>query len=343
MAKRNVSFIVGLVVLLFIFLMLITIIIGVAAFRRNIPIIGRGVIALVKVEGILTDTTNEIELLRKYAENSLVRAIVLRIDSPGGSVGCSQELYAEVLKARKQSRKPIVASMGNVAASGGYYVACAADEIYANPGTVTGSIGVIFQSYDLRGLSQKVGVNVNTVKSGKFKDTGSYFREMTPDERKVLQGTIDDTYDQFLDAVLDGRRAALATASLRRSSQGTTASLAAGAAATTATTSALPLLLTPSQAERVPLPAVKEYLRSFADGRVLSGRQAQELGLVDSLGDLHDAIDRATKLAGLRGKPYVMQERRRVGFLDLLQGRANAVSQLAERLGVSLEYRLSME
>jgi protease-4 len=302
--------------------------------------IGRGVVALIKIEGVLTDTSQEIGLLHKHAENSFVRAIVLRVETPGGLVGCSQELHREILKTRKSSGKPIIASMGNVAASGGYYVACAAKEIYANPGTVTGSIGVLFQSYNLQGISQKIGFGVNTIKSGKFKDTGSSFREMTPEERQVLQGTIDDTYDQFLEAVLEGRRVELARAHLRRGTAATTTTVAADGA--TSPSSAVPPVDT-AKAEQVPRPVVKDYLRSMADGRVLSGRQALEFGLVDHLGDLNDAIDRAAQLAGLRGKPYILQEKRKTSLWDLLEGRTNVITQLTPRLGVALEYRLAFD
>ena len=339
MKKKTTSFIFGLFILMFIFFILITVIAGLFAFRERLPVIGKGAVAIVKVEGVLTDTSREIALLHKYAESPIARAIVLRVETPGGAVGCSQELNREIAKLRKRSSKPIVVSMGNVAASGGYYIACAANEIYANPGTVTGSIGVLFQTYDLQGISKKIGFGVNTIKSGKLKDTGSSFREMTPEEREVLQATIDDTYDQFLEAVLEGRRTELARAYLRRTAQGTTATR-------TTDSPTSPTALSPEEeakAGQLPREVVKDYLRSIADGRVLSGRQAWELGLVDRLGDLHDAADRAAQLAGLRGKPYLLQERRKVTFWDLLENRTNVVSRLVERLGVALEYRLSFD
>jgi len=319
--------------------MFIAVVVGISVFTSDMPMMSRSTVALLKVEGVIMDTSNEIRLLHKYADSPFVRAIVVRIESPGGTVGASQELFREIRKARKKSDKPIIASMGNVAASGGYYVACAADEIYANPGTVTGSIGVIFQTYDLQGVSKKIGFGVNTIKSGKFKDTGSMFREMTPDEKQILQGTIDDTYDQFLDAVIEGRRVELARAHLRRSEPKTSPTLSAAAKPTSATLATTET----AKAEAVPKDVVKDYLRSFADGRVLSGRQANELGLVDHLGDLRDAISRAAQLAGVQGRPVVLQERRKPSFWDLIEGRTGVLSRLTPPSGVSLEYRLSFD
>jgi len=339
MTKRNLSFLFGLLILMGLFILLIAAILAVSTFRNRLPVVGRGAVGLIKIEGLLLDSGEEISLLRKYAENTLVRAIVLRLETPGGAVGCAQELHREILKARKESGKPIVASMGNVAASGGYYIACAADEVYANPGTVTGSIGVLLETYDLQGLGKKIGIGINTIKSGKFKDTGQYFREMTAEEKQILQETIDDTYDQFLDAVIEGRQVELAHAHLRRAAKETTGSLGADSATSPSQRSSTDR----AQAEQVPRRVVKDYLRSIADGRPLSGRQAWELGLVDRLGNLQDAISRAGQLAGIRGKPYVLQEKRRLSLWDLLQSRTDVVSRLATRFGVALEYRLSLD
>lgn len=327
--------------LLLMFVLFLVIVVGVVllVLRDRLPIVGRAAVALVKVEGLIVDTSEEIRLLRKYGNNPLVQAIVLRVESPGGAVGGSQELYREIRKARKRSGKPIIASLGNVGASGGYYVACAADEVFANPGTVTGSIGVIFQTYDFQGISKKIGVGVNTIKSGKFKDTGSGFREMTEEEKQLIQGTIDDVYNQFLEAVLETRHTELARACLRRNAEGTTPSLAA---AGTASSPTLPGDKA-SDADLVPREVVEAHLRSFADGRVLTGRQAHEAGLVDHLGNLQDAIDRAAELGGIRGRPFVIQEKRKPKLWDLIQSRTDVVSRLASRNGVTLEYRLCFD
>lgn len=143
--------------------------------------------------------------LRKALKNKNVKAVLLRINSPGGAVAASQELADAVTELRKAG-KPVVASMGDVAASGGYYVACAADKIFASPGTMTGSIGVIMNLLNLQGIEQKIGIQPEVVKSGLFKDIGSPHRAMTPEEKVLLQNIILDSYDQFVAAVASGRK-----------------------------------------------------------------------------------------------------------------------------------------
>ena len=198
--------------ILFIFLSLsaISLFIFIAAYvitvgLGNFPLSVGEKIAVVKIEGVILDSKDIIEELREHRENKSVKAIMLRIDSPGGAVAPSQEIYTEVLNIRDEGKKKIVTSMGSVAASGGYYIASASDRIVANPGSVTGSIGVILELANVSGLMKKVGVESVVIKSGKFKDVGSLFRTMTPEERELLQGVIDDTYDQFVDAVAAGR------------------------------------------------------------------------------------------------------------------------------------------
>ncbi|MEK6649504.1 MAG: signal peptide peptidase SppA, partial [Bacteroidota bacterium] len=146
---------------------------------------------------------------RKYRETPGVKAIVLRVDSPGGGVSASQEIYEEVKKTR-DGGKPVVVSMGSVAASGGYYVACGADRIMANPGTLTGSIGVIFQFLQFEELMKRVGVEASTFKSGELKDIGSPFRKTTPREREYFAGLVNDVYDQFVNVVSRERNLSLA-------------------------------------------------------------------------------------------------------------------------------------
>jgi protease-4 len=143
--------------------------------------------------------------IKLMAEKKEIKAVLLDINSPGGSVGAVQEIYSAVLRAKKETKKPFVARFGEVSASGGYYVASACDLIVAHPGTITGSIGVIFSLNNFEGLMKKVGVKNEAIKSGKFKDMGSPTREMTPEERKLLQGLIDDSYAQFVAAVSAGR------------------------------------------------------------------------------------------------------------------------------------------
>lgn len=161
-------------------------------------------VAIVEVEGIIVDGDATVRELREHTDNPAVRAIVLRVNSPGGVVGPTQEIFSAVRRARKAG-KPVVASLSAVAASGGYYVAVAADRIYANPGTLTGSIGVVMQMANLEGLLKKVGVEYVVVKSGAYKDVGSFARTMSPEERRILQALLDDVYAQFVSAVSEGR------------------------------------------------------------------------------------------------------------------------------------------
>ena len=173
-------------------------------------------VALVNVSGtIASSPENEglfgtgggaertVATLREAAADDSVAAIVLRINSPGGSAAASQEIYQEVMRCREA--KPIIASMGDIAASGGYYIASGCDTIFANPATLTGSIGVIFMSADISHLLERLGTRMEVVKSGKFKDMASFARPMTPAERRLMQGLINDTYEQFVEAVAKGR------------------------------------------------------------------------------------------------------------------------------------------
>ncbi|MGD9850488.1 MAG: signal peptide peptidase SppA [Nitrospirales bacterium] len=162
-------------------------------------------VAIVRVEGPILDSLETVNELKAFAEDPTVRAIVMRIDSPGGGVAPSQEIYNAVRRVRKENNKTVVASMGTVAASGGYYIAVATDRILANPGTLTGSIGVIMQMANFQELLEKIGVKNIVVKTGKFKDIGSPFRPMQDEDRRLLQSVMDDVHRQFIEAVADGR------------------------------------------------------------------------------------------------------------------------------------------
>ena len=233
--------------------------------------LGGSKVALITVEGVITDSKEVIGQLEKHQTNPSVKAIVLRINSPGGGVAPSQEIYEEVVKTHQIGKKPVVASMGSLAASGGYYIASGANVIVANPGSVTGSIGVLVQVPNISGLLQKIGVKSVVVKSGEHKDLASPTREMSEAERKILQRLLDDVHDQFIDVVAKTRK------------------------------------------------LDRKKVEALADGRIFSGREAKSLGLVDQLGNLQDAIDRAANLAGIPGKPTVIQERKRRFFgLDFL-------------------------
>jgi len=226
------------------------------------PPSGANQIALVRVEGVILAADDTVEQLRTFAENPAIKAILLRIDSPGGAVVPSQEIYDEVKKIRAAGKQKLVVSMGTVAASGGYYIASASDKIVANPGTLTGSIGVIMELPNLEGLMKKIGVETTVIKSGAHKDLVSPFRTMGAAERQILQRVMDDVHDQFIQAVSDGRW------------------------------------------------LDKAGVTRLADGQVFTGRQAKEKGLIDELGSFEDAIKIAGELAGIVGRPTIVEPKR---------------------------------
>ena len=233
-------------------------------------------IALLRVEGPIIDVRWYLDQVRDFMDDDRIKGVVLRIDSPGGAVAPTQELYTELL--RLSEVKPIVTSMGTVAASGGYYLSCATDWIVSNPGTITGSVGVIMEFTNLEDLFGKLGIRSLTIKSGKFKDTGNPMRPMTEEEERLLQAMIMDTYDQFVEAVLKGR------------------------------------------------PVNVDEVLPYLDGRVFTGRQAHELGLVDQLGNINDAIEKATEMAGLSEVPDQVYEpeKERPGLFGILFGASAA-------------------
>jgi protease-4 len=196
---RRLVMLIGVVVGLFILGALVSALRGGGMAQR----FGKSV-GVAEVRGVIGDATDVIETLEGFRKQANTVAIVLRIDSPGGAVAPAQEIYEEVRRVREA--KPVVASLGNVAASGGYYVAAAADTIVADPGTLTGSIGAIMTLQNYTDLAQKLGVSEAVVKSGRYKDIGHPLRPLTDEERKLLQGMIDDVLGQFVDAVAQGRR-----------------------------------------------------------------------------------------------------------------------------------------
>jgi len=263
----------------FLSLIVLTVIIFIASYALTIgtgnwSLIPGNKIALIKIEGVILDSREIIEELKEYNSNESVKAILLRIDSPGGAVAPSQEIYEEVKKIRDEGKKKIVTSMGSVAASGGYYIASVSDKIVANPGSITGSIGVIMELANVSGLMKKVGVESVIIKSGKYKDIGSVFRTMTKEERDLLQGLMDDVHDQFIEAVAVGRD------------------------------------------------IEKERLIPIADGRVFTGRQAKELGLVDEIGNMQDAIRIAADMVGIVGEPSILEKKKRFSIMDIIRNRS---------------------
>ncbi len=163
-------------------------------------------IAVIDLEGIIYDSKEFTEQLKDYGNRAGVRAVVVHINSPGGGVAASQEMYEAIRKFRAESKKKVVVSMASVAASGGYYVACAADKIFANPGTITGSIGVIAEWYNYGDLLRWAKMESVVIKSGSFKDAGSPTRPLTPEEKAYFQGLISNMFDQFVEAVARNRK-----------------------------------------------------------------------------------------------------------------------------------------
>ena len=188
-------------VILGLFLLLAVISIILVVLQKSMPMGDR--IALIRVEGLITDSKEATEDIKEYVKNPSIKAIVLRIDSPGGAVGPAQEIYEEVRKAA--AKKKVIVSMGSVAASGGYYIASPATKIIANPGTLTGSIGVIMEIPNISGLMDKLGIKTEVVKSGRHKDIASIFRGIGKEEREILQGVLDNVHSQFIKAVAEGR------------------------------------------------------------------------------------------------------------------------------------------
>jgi protease-4 len=240
---------------IFVFFLLLIVVVGKMSGRSSRFVLGDKV-GYVTIAGAITTSEKIIEQIDIFKEDSSVKAIVLRVNSPGGGVSPSQEIYDEVKAAA--AVKPVVVSMGSVAASGGYYIAVPAQRILANPGTITGSIGVIMQFTNVEELLGKVGLKSQVVKSGLHKDIGSPVRPMSSADREILQSLIDDVYAQFVQAVAESRQMDL------------------------------------------------EKVRQLADGRIFTGRQALQAGLVDELGGYQDAIRVAAELAGIKGKPKVV-------------------------------------
>jgi len=272
----------------------------------------RGRVALLDVQGVIYDARGYVDELHSYYHSPMVRAIVVRIDTPGGSAAASQELYYKILELRRRKTKPIIASMGNVGASGGYYIACAADEVYANPATLTGSIGVIMNFANWQKLVKKVGVRFEVIKSGEHKDIGSPNRPMSEEEKVILQDVIDDVYDQFIEDIYRTRKASLEKACF---------------------------LSQDMEEDSLTSGVVRQYLTNLADGRIFSGRQAFEYGLVDHLGTLDDAILRAGYLAGMRGRPKVYQKKKPLRFFGLLEQKLSLLIRQYTPDYPSLEYR----
>ena len=228
-------------------------------------------VARIEVEGLIADDEELLEQIRRFRDDPTVRGFLIAINSPGGVVGPSQSIYRELRRLREEDERPVVATIGAVGASGGYYVALGADSIYALPGSITGSIGVIMQFPDASRLMDRMGVQVEVVQSAEHKDAGSPFRPMTEADRAVLAELVDDVYRQFVEVVAEER----------------------GLSA--------------------------EVVGGLADGRILTGRQALDAGLIDRLGNSSDALAALGRMAGLGDEPRVVHPpEERPSMLDLL-------------------------
>ncbi len=201
--KRSPVGIILILVLIVFFFIGVSLIMLRLAGERTLAL-GKDKVGVVEVKGVLTDPQNVLKQLQRFRQKDQIKAIVLRVNSPGGAVGPAQEILRQVEKIRPH--KKIVASLGTVAASGGYYVSCGADYIMANPGTLTGSIGVIMQFTNMAQLVHKLGLDLFNIKAGKFKDVGTPFREMTPEEKAYIQQLIDDVHEQFITDIAKGRK-----------------------------------------------------------------------------------------------------------------------------------------
>lgn len=241
------------------------------AAKRQASVREQNKIAIIYIDGVIIGGRGQASLLgdsggtdavirqlHDARDDAGVRAVILRINSPGGSAPASQEVADEVKKLRATG-KPVVTSMADMAASGGYWIAAVTDKIYANPATITGSIGVYIPYANWEELYNKIGIHQEKIKSGPHKDILSPERQMTKDERAIIQTMVDDLYNQFVTVVAEGRH------------------------------------MDPDK------------VRQLADGRVYTGSQAKEVGLVDEMGTMYDAIDGTAKLAGIQGKPQIKE------------------------------------
>jgi protease-4 len=296
MKRRRVLIGLGVILALLIFFFILLFLIGRYSGGKTSRFSFGDKIAIVEVRGVITQSSGVIEEIQQYLADDGVKAIILRVDSPGGGVGPSQEIYREIMRIKSNSKRKVVTSMGSVAASGGYYIACASDLIVANPGTITGSIGVVMQFSNFEDLLKKIGIKGVVLKSGEHKDIGSPFREMTPEEKRIMQEVLDNVHQQFIEAVAEGRK-------LDRSK-----------------------------------------VAQIADGRILTGEQAKNLGLVDQLGNLQDTIDITAKLAGIVGKPNILYPKKRISIWDLLiRDMASAVVDVLNEKGYELSFPLQIK
>ena len=251
-------------------------------------------VGVIELVGAIVDSKKVVQQIKEFREAESVKSIVIRIDSPGGGVGPSQEIYREIQKTIPH--KKVIASMGSVAASGGYYVAAATDGIIANPGTITGSIGVIMGYTNFEALMEKIGLHPVVIKSGEFKDMGSPVREMKERERQLLEALTLKIHRQFIRDIAQGRRVEMAS------------------------------------------------IEPIADGRIFTGEEAREMGLVDRLGNFQDAVQWAGELGGIKGKvKTIYPEKERPTFMEyVMESALKLVSRQALQTRLQPEARLDL-
>jgi protease-4 len=258
--RKALVVILSLVVLIF----LVSFVAGLAGGR------GGERLGVVEIEGVITGSREVMEDIIQFKEDPTIKGVILRINSPGGAVGPTQEIYREVIKLKE--KKKVYVSMGTSCASGGYYIASAAEKLYANPSTITGSIGVVMQLMIVEDVLKKIGVSPNTIKAGKYKDVGTPFRRMADWERAYMDEVVTDIYDQFIKDIATARK------------------------------------------------MDAETVRKLAEGRIYTGTQAKQAGLIDALGNFYDTVDALKGVLNIKGKPVLVYTEKPFSFSRWLFG-----------------------
>ncbi len=228
---------------------------------------GKGKVAVVDLDFTIISSESIVRQFKNYSEDKKIKAIILRVNTPGGGVAASQEMY-EIIKQTRDKGKPVIVSISSLGASGGYYAACGGSLIIADPGSLVGSIGVIINLMNFKELAEKIGVSQTIIKSGELKDAGNPLRDVNEKDREYFQDIVNDSFEQFLEVVSKERK------------------------------------------------MDKEKLKEYATGRVFTGRQSKEIGLIDSLGTYEDAIRIAARMGGIEGEPTLVKERQRLSLVE---------------------------
>lgn len=263
---------------------------------------GQKSIAIVEVEGGIYSSQKVIRQLKTFKKDTSVGGIIIDINSPGGAVVPTNEIYEKIKEIKEERDIPVYCSMGDIAASGGYYIATVCDKIYANGGTLTGSISVIMTFPNVEELFKKIGLKMVVVKTGEYKDIGSMFREMTPEEIALLEGVINDMYDQFVEVIYEGRKDVIG-----------------------------------KKIDSEKKDEIINYILNYADGRIFTGRQAKDYGFVDNIGTIEDCVDDLAKDIGIEGKPTVKKIPEKKSIFDYLF--TEKFEEIIPRQSPTIEYR----